>query len=85
MSKIILQRDNVQRIVTDEEAAKKLEKNGYIRVTGASKQEAVTSLDSMNLEELRIFAKKQGIEGVSALKKDELLSVLKEGESDGEA
>lgn len=85
MSKIIFQRDNVQRIVMDEEAAKKLEKNGYIRVTGALKQKAATSLDSMTLEELRAYARDKELQGVSALKKEELLSVLKEGEVNAEA
>ena len=41
-------------------------------------EERVTDLDEMTVEELKAVAKEKGIKGVSALKKEELLELLKD-------
>lgn len=41
-------------------------------------EENVTDLDEMTVEELKAVAKEKGITGVSALKKEELLALLKD-------
>ena len=41
-------------------------------------EENATDFDKMTVEELRAFAKEKGITGVSALKKEELLVLLKD-------
>lgn len=41
-------------------------------------EESVTDLDEMTVEELKAVAKEKGITGVSALKKEELLALLKD-------
>lgn len=81
-------RKNVERIATDEKMVAKLQEKGFRALHGLQKQrgqESVTpDFSQMNMEELRACAKARGIEGISVLKKDELIAVLKNRNSDGD-
>lgn len=77
---------NVEREVTGATAIHRYKKKGYKEVTSEKSEventESATSLDNMTVDELRVLAKEKGISGVSALKKDELLAVLKDVSAD---
>lgn len=78
---MILKKGNVERIVKNEAAAQKLKTEGFAEV----KDEAIPApdaglegkpLEEMTVPELKALAKGRGLEGVSGLNKEELLTVL---------
>lgn len=82
---IILKKDNVERIVPDMPAAKKLVEEGYIVLNAPDVQKKSTAgaelnLDEMTTDQLRQTAKDKGIKGVSSLKKDELLAAIRKAD-----
>lgn len=82
---MLLKRNNVERVVEDTGKAESMMREGYVKVgtnTLPEKDNPVDSklIDSMNVTELKALAKKKGLEGYSALSRDELAEVLKEAE-----
>lgn len=85
---IVLIRENIERVAASEDAAVRLEKEGFVRITEPEKakeeevisneQEDEQELEVMTVSELRNLAKEKGLSGVSALSKAELLEVLKD-------
>ena len=78
---MILVKDNVERYVSDSDTAKiaKLKEVGYKEVAaGETKAPKKEERKEYKVEELRQIAKESGIEGASALSKEELKEVLKE-------
>ncbi|EPY2274504.1 Rho termination factor N-terminal domain-containing protein [Clostridium sporogenes] len=74
-------RDNVERAVNDEYIRDKLIKQGYKLIEETQNvQEDLKKLNDLTIEELRELAKGKGIEGISKLKKDELIEVLEGSE-----
>ena len=76
---------NMEREVTGAAAIQKLKNKGYkeIDVVKAPEKsnpepEEGVNLEGMTVEELKAVAKEKGIAGASALKKDELLALLKD-------
>ena len=75
--------ENVERVADTDEAKKKLEAKGFKVIGAKGKQPAAapktsTDLSQMNKKELLAIATEKGIEGVSALSKDELVEALKD-------
>lgn len=82
MGGIILIKGNEERIAADELQAQKFERQGFHRlVTEEAEPITEKAFADMTVEELRAEAKKRGIKGCSALKKEDLLQIL-EGEKD---
>ena len=82
---MLLKRNNVERVGESPGKAESMIKEGYTVVDvnvlpekGNPKEGK--PIDSMNVTELKALAKKKGLEGYSALSKDELAEVLKEAE-----
>lgn len=72
---------NVEREVTGAAAIQKLKNMGYKEINDvkvSEKPEEGVNLEGMTVEELKAIAKEKGIAGASALKKDELLALLKD-------
>lgn len=82
MGRIVLIKGNVERIVTSESRAKKLESEGFHRHTAEIEQIPVKAFADMTVEELKAEVKKRGIKGSSALKKEDLLQILEGGEDE---
>lgn len=83
MGRIVLIRGNVERVATNEPQAKKLESAGFHRRTIEEAEPIVEkAFIDMTVEELKAEAKKRGIEGCSALKKEDLLQILEGGEDE---
>lgn len=83
MGRIVLIKGNVERIATNEPQAEKLESRGFHRHT-AEEAEPITvkAFADMTVEELKTEAKKRGIKGCSALKKEDLLQILEDEEDE---
>lgn len=82
---MLLKRNNVERVIEDAGKAESMIKEGYTVVEANNlpekdNPEEKKPIDSMNMTELKALAKKKGLEGYSALAKDELAEVLKEVE-----
>ena len=81
---IVLIRENIERVAASEDAAARLEKEGFTRLTKPEKtvkEEKINDeqdLEGMTVIELRKLAKEKGLSGVSALSKAEILEVLKD-------
>lgn len=79
---MILKKDNVERIAETETAIQKLMVQGFKPIGGTANKEkpdnADKPLEDMTVAELKVLAKEKGLEGVSALNKEDLLAVLKE-------
>ncbi|MBE6056799.1 Rho termination factor N-terminal domain-containing protein [Clostridium sp.] len=74
-------RDNVEHVVNDEYIRDKLIKQGYKLIEETQNvQEDLKKLNELTIEELKELAKGKGIEGISKLKKDELIEVLEGSE-----
>ena len=73
---------NVEREVSGTSAIQKYKNMGYKEIEAAKEPEGkapeCTELEKMTVEELKALAKENGITGASALKKDELLALLKD-------
>lgn len=78
---MILRLDNVERVADTVERIKKLKAKGYkvLPGTDAEKEDGPVKkpLEEMNIQELKELAKEKGLEGSSALKKEELLELLR--------
>lgn len=72
-------RKNVERVAVTETQIEKLKAQGFQPIDGAPQEAAPMSLgmNSKTVAELKQLAKEKGIEGYSALTKEELLAVLK--------
>ena len=82
---MLLKRNNVERVVEDAGKAESMIKEGYTVVETNNlpekdHPEEKKSISAMNVTELKALAKKKGLEGYSALSRDELAEVLKEAE-----
>lgn len=76
-----LKRFNEERIANTEEEKKRLIAKGFEPMETEKKGVAEKkNLGEMKVDELKAFAKERGITGADALKKEELLEVLKEVE-----
>lgn len=79
---MILKKDNVERIAETETAIHKLMGQGFKpigeTVNNEKPDKADKPLEDMTVAELKVLAKEKGLEGVSALNKEDLLAVLKE-------
>lgn len=74
-------RDNVERVVNDEYIRDALIKQGYKLIKETQNvQEDLKKINELTIEELKELAKGKGIEGISKLKKDELIEVLEGSE-----
>ncbi|ENJ9653545.1 Rho termination factor N-terminal domain-containing protein [Clostridium botulinum] len=74
-------RDNVERVVNDEYIRDTLIKQGYKLIKETQNvQEDLKKLNELTIEELKELAKGKRIEGISKLKKDELIEVLEGSE-----
>ncbi len=81
---ITMIRDNVERKVKNETSAARLEAKGFKRLNASdtakeSEETHEKSLLEMNVNELRTYAKEQGISGCGGLKKEEIIQLLTEG------
>lgn len=81
---ITMIRDNVERKVKNETSAAKLQAKGYEILGEASAKQSgeetpEKSLLEMSVNELRTYAKEQGISGCGGLKKEEIIQLLTEG------
>lgn len=77
---------NVERIVSDEAKAQKWKSAGFKPVsdnTGEPSSPEKKALEEMTVEELKTLAKEKGIAGCGALRKDDLLAILKGENHDG--
>lgn len=76
-----LRLDNVERVADTAERIEKLKAEGYKALSemDAEKESrpAKKPLEEMNIQELKELAKERGLEGSSALKKEELLELLR--------
>lgn len=79
---MILKKDNVERIAETEAAIHKLMGQGFKPIGGTVNKEKPDKtdkpLEDMTVTELKTLAKEKGLEGMSALNKEDLLAVLKE-------
>ena len=79
---MIMKRDNVERIAETEAAIQKLKNQGFVPIGGIFNKEkpdkADKPLEDMTVTELKALAKEKGLEGISALNKEDLLAVLKD-------
>lgn len=77
---MILIKGNVERLATEEAHITKLENDGFQPVGEVLKkeQEPGKPITEMMAAELKALAKEKGIDGASALTKEELLAVLKD-------
>lgn len=79
---MIMKRDNVERIAGTEAAIHKLMGQGFKPIGGTVNKEKVDKVDKpledMTVTELKALAKEKGLEGISALNKEDLLAVLKD-------
>lgn len=78
---IRLKNGNVERIVSTESQAVRLEKQGFKRISAnqkTSETKVQKPLAEMTVAELKILAKEKGLEGYSGLSKEDLISVLKD-------
>lgn len=77
---------NVERVVSDEANAQKLQGDGFRRMgpnAGSKPTPGGKSLADMTVEELKALAKDRKIAGYGALNKDDLLAILEENGHDG--
>lgn len=72
-------KDNVERVVNDNHTRDILINEGYELVREAQTPIEV-NLNQLTVEELKELAKEKDIEGVSKMKKDELIEVLEGSE-----
>lgn len=84
---IMMIKDNVERIAGNETSAAKLQAKGYRILRGSSAAQAeeeshAKPLTDMNVNELRTYAKEQGVAGCGGLKKEEIIQLLTEGTGD---
>lgn len=70
---IELKKLNVHRIVDSEEAAARLETDGFEVVT----KEAEPDFSAMKVDELRAYAEGKGIDLGGAVKKDDIIKAIK--------
>jgi len=70
---IELKKLNVHRIVDSEEAAARLEADGFEVVT----KEAEPDFPTMKVDELRAYAEGKGIDLTEAMKKDDIIKAIK--------
>lgn len=77
---MILIKGNVERLATEEAHITRLEGEGFHAFGEALKkeQEPGKPITEMMAAELKALAKEKGIDGASALTKEELLAVLKD-------
>lgn len=76
---MILVNGNVERIAETPEKIEKLKSEGFKEMKVVLEEsEKKMELDSLTVPELKKLAKENGIEGVSSLNKEELLTVFKE-------
>lgn len=74
-------RGNVERVAETQEQIDRLKREGYKELSSGlkPKEDPVGKTpEEMTVAELRALAKEHGIEGVSGLNKEELLTVVKE-------
>lgn len=80
---MILIRDNVERVATNDGQIARLKAQGFVEVGGnasadSTEPQPVGDITKMTVSQLRDLAREKGIEGANALKKEELLEVLKD-------
>lgn len=80
---MIYRKENVEKIAEDKATAARLEKQGYVCISGAPRKAGQetpparkSDLTTLTVQELRNMAKARGIKGASALSKKDLLQVL---------
>jgi len=71
-------RSNIERVVNDEHVHDSLIKQGYKLIEDP--ENTNKNLSDLTVEGLKELAKEKGIEGISKMKKEELIEVLKGGE-----
>lgn len=79
---------NVERIAVTEKQVARLKAEGFVSLTAPTEAEVraehqVITLEEMTAAELKALAKERGLNGYSGLSKEDLLAVLKDGDSDG--
>ena len=80
---MILLKDNVERVATNDGQIARLKAQGFVEVGGnpstdSTEPQPVGDITKMTVSQLRDLAREKGIEGANALKKEELLEVLKD-------
>ena len=68
--------DNVERVVSDEYGRELVASKKAVEVPEKAVQ--TNSLEKLKVDELKALASEKGIEGAEAMKKSELLDVLKD-------
>lgn len=76
-----LKKDNVEKIVVDEDYKKKLVNDGWKELVDNIKgEDVVNELNLLTIEQLKEVAIEKGIEIPSKAKKDEIITMLEDAE-----